>query len=316
MNKNIKIGLALGCGTARGFAHIGVLKVLEKEKIKINYLAGSSMGAIIAGIYSWCESASVLEQMARDFGFGKFARVANPSFSKSGIFDGKNIEKILKGFIGDITFADLKIPVSVVSTDICTGEEVIFTEGLLRKALRATVSLPGMFVPMPYKNTYLVDGGLANPIPANVVRKMGADVIIAVDVNRNVKKYTEFMRRKKEKPTADHNETFIQSLSSFFENWYRNASLLNIFPFRSKRPWTPNMIDVLLQTVYIAEEKIAISQLHDTPIDIILSPDMGHITMWDFNKAEDIIKLGEEAAYTAIDKIRSAVNSFAYSESS
>jgi len=306
-----KIGLALGCGTSRGLAHIGVIKILEKENIKIDYIAGSSMGSIVGGVYASGKAPEEMEKIALDFSIKKMIRIANPSFSRSGLFDGNSIERILKKIVGDITFSDLKIPFSVVCSDICTGEEVILKDGLLRKALRASASFPGLFVPVRNNNRFLVDGGLVNPVPANIVRRMGADIVIAVNVTRNVKNYTQFMRNKRESCADKPSKSESQDPSSFFK-MFDKANMdffpFNLFRLKKNELWTPNIFDILLQTVYIAEEKIAESQLHDTKIDVLLSPDFGHISMFEFNKAQYIIRQGELAALEAVPKIKQAIS--------
>ncbi|MEW6534680.1 MAG: patatin-like phospholipase family protein [Candidatus Auribacterota bacterium] len=302
MNSKKKVGIALGCGTARGFAHIGVLKVLEDENIPINYIAGSSIGAIVGTLYALGYGAYEIEKMASDFGLKRMAFVSNPSFSGSGLLEGRTIEKILKPIIGHRTFEDLKIPLKIVSTDICSGEEVIFTDGLLLKALRASASFPGLFVPMKYNNTYLVDGGLINPVPANIVKRMGAECVIAVDVTRNVKDYTRFMRQKKEKNIKT--ETDKDSTSNVSVNWLSSFDVL----LQRNKQWVPNIVNVLLQTVYIAEQKIADSQLHSTHIDVAISPDLGHFTMFDFKKAHQIIHCGEKAAKDKLPVLLNALS--------
>lgn len=295
MQKKLSLGLALGCGMARGFAHIGVLKALEQTGISVDFIAGSSMGALIGAAYATGYPVAEMEVQANKFGLKKFAAMAYPSFSRSGILDGKKIEKVLYPFIGDKTFEDCRIPINIVSTDICTGSEVIFSSGPLIPAIRASASSPGLFSPMKYNDMFLVDGGLINPVPANIVKRMGADIIIAVDVTRSVKSYTRFMRNKrgeKKKNDAKTSDKWTPS-SSFYDRI---------------KPWQPNIIDILLQTVYIAEEKIAHAQLHDIPIDIVLSPDFGHITMFDFNKSAEIISAGAQSAAAVLDKLKNLLH--------
>ncbi len=289
--KRQKIGIALGCGTARGMAHIGVLKVFDKENIPIDFISGTSMGAIVGAIYASGVPAIEIERFAVDFRLGK---IASPSFSKSGIFNGKSIEKVLKKFLGDKEFKDLKIPLSVVASDICSGDEVVFTEGNLIKALRASASMPGLFTPMPYKKTYLVDGGLLNPIPSNLLYNMGADITIAVSVNRNVRNYTQHKRDKK----IGYEENFL------VKNLFKEKSgILKFLRFGRQKKWSPNIIDVLLQAVYITGEKIAVSQMKTSHKDLLLSPELGDCSMIEFKKIKEIIKRGESAAYKALPDI-------------
>ncbi len=287
MRQRPKLGIALGCGTARGMAHIGVLKVFDKEKIPVDFISGASMGAIVGAIYASGVPAVEIEKFAVDFRLGK---VASPSFSKSGIFNGKSIERVLRKFLGDKEFKDLKIPLAVVASDICSGDEVVFRDGSLLKALRASTSMPGLFTPMPYKKTYLVDGGLLNPIPSDLLYEMGADLTVAVSVNRNVKNYTKHKRDKK-----------MEYKGNLVNNLFKKRK--GFFQFIKRKKWSPNIIDVLLQAIYITEEKIAVSRMKMTDKDLIISPELGDCSMIEFNKIKKIIKRGESSAYEALPKI-------------
>ncbi|MCE5286925.1 MAG: patatin-like phospholipase family protein [Pelosinus sp.] len=174
-----KIGLALGSGGLRGLAHIGVLKVLERENITIDYMAGCSMGSLIGGLYS---SGQTIENMI------KLARHLRPRFwldfvmPKMGVVAGDRIYETIKLLTQQKTFAELNIPLSIVATDIKQGKEIIFTEGSLAMAVRASISVPGIFIPFQYEDMLLVDGAVVNPTPMDIVRSMGADIVIAVDL--------------------------------------------------------------------------------------------------------------------------------------
>jgi NTE family protein len=188
-----KVGVALGGGSARGLAHIGVLRVLERERIPIDMVAGTSMGAMIGAVYARDKDSARLEELALETGLKRFPFLADLSLSRTGLLKGRRIEKTLKTLLGDVTFSDLKIPFACVATDINTGEEVVIREGSVWEGVRASGSLPVIFAIAKMGGRHLVDGGLVNPVPVNVLKTMGADFIIAVNVmrNRNVKQSTE-----------------------------------------------------------------------------------------------------------------------------
>ncbi|MFH0839430.1 MAG: patatin-like phospholipase family protein [Candidatus Omnitrophota bacterium] len=178
--KKKKVALVLGGGSARGMAHIGVLKVLQIENIKFDLVVGTSIGAFIGANYALGNDIEGAEKLAL-----KFKTAENLDFiipPTMGLIRGNKIYGIIKSMLGDNTFSDLKIPLAIVATDIENGEEVVFTEGPLCDAVRASCSYPGIFVPQRIGGRLLVDGGIVNTVPVSIARQMGADIVVAVDV--------------------------------------------------------------------------------------------------------------------------------------
>jgi len=176
-----KVGLALSSGAARGFAHIGVLTVLEKEGIPIDMIAGASMGALVGAVYAQGKDVGQVKNLAIEWGAKRFSLLTDPALPKTGLIRGRRIEDMLKSIIGDIEFGDLRMPFACVATDINTGEEVVIKHGLVREGVRASISIPVLFTVAKWENRYLVDGALVNPVPVNVLKSMGADFVIAVN---------------------------------------------------------------------------------------------------------------------------------------
>lgn len=175
-----KIGLALGSGGARGFAHIGLLKVLNSEGIKIDYIAGSSMGALIGCFYASGSDLELLQKVSLQFKRKYFMDLTVP---RLGFVAGKRIEEYIRLFTKNQNLEDLEIPLAVVATDIERGERVVFTKGPVYEAVRASISVPGVFVPKRINGKLLVDGGVVDRVPVSVVKEMGADIVIASDVS-------------------------------------------------------------------------------------------------------------------------------------
>ena len=188
-----KVGLALSGGAARGLAHIGVLEVLQEEEIPIDMIAGTSAGAVAGAIYAWNQDLSQIKKDALESKWKQLSLI-DPSLFKGGLIKGRKISNLLTSYIGgDIKFHHLKIPFACVATDIDTGEEIVIDSGSVPEALRASISIPGIFTAAKREGRYLVDGGLTTPVPANVVRKMGADFVIAVNVTPDA---TDRIKRK------------------------------------------------------------------------------------------------------------------------
>ncbi|HSU79755.1 MAG TPA: patatin-like phospholipase family protein [Candidatus Angelobacter sp.] len=174
------IGLALGSGGAKGFAHIGIIKVLAEAGIPIDYIAGSSMGALVAACYGVGHEWDRMEQMALSF---KRTHYLDFTIPKMGFITGKKITDLIRVITYQKKFEDCRIPVKLVATDLLSGERVVFDQGYLFKAVRASLSIPGIFVPVRWGGRIFVDGGVVDRVPTQIVRDMGADLVISVDVS-------------------------------------------------------------------------------------------------------------------------------------
>ncbi len=267
-NRKKKIGLALSSGAARGLAHVGVLQVLQEEGITIDIIAGTSAGAVMGAVYASGQDTSRMIEHALDADWKKMAPLIDPSFPKTGFIKGKKITRLLSGFLGgDIEFSALRIPFACVATDINTGEEIVIDSGRVLEALRASISIPGIFTVVKREGRHLVDGGLTTPVPVNVVRRMGADFVIAVNVNPDV---SVRMGESGQKRARAHKD--------------------------------PNIFQVMIQSVYITTYSLAQGNLKAA--DVIIEPDLSNIGAGDFHKAAELIKHGQEAARKAIPEIK------------
>ncbi|MGI6576259.1 MAG: patatin-like phospholipase family protein [bacterium] len=175
-----KVGLALSAGALRGFCHLGVLQVLDAEGIPVDYIAGSSIGALIGAFYAAGFDMSFLSRIAKHL---RLRHIVDPTFPRQGFLLGQKINDFLRLFFRDTTFEQLKVPLAVVATDLRYGKEVVFKEGSVIDAIRASIAIPGIFAPVYQNDQVLVDGGLVNRVPVSIVREMGADIVIAVKIN-------------------------------------------------------------------------------------------------------------------------------------
>ena len=263
-----KVGLALGSGAARGLAHIGVLEVLEKEGIPIDMIAGVSAGAAIGALYAQGKDASLIKSLALDLSWKRLASLADLALPKTGFIKGRKIRDLLALFLGgDIKFSDLKIPLACVATDIITGEEVVISHGSVLEGIRASISIPALFTLVKWKGRYLVDGGLVNPVPVSVVKRMGADVVIAVNVIPDV---------------ADRAHRADKEQTEGFKE--------------------PNIIHIIMQSIYIGTYSLVRSSLEGA--NIVIEPRVAHIGSGDFHHAQEHILQGELAAQESIPEIK------------
>ena len=188
--KRKKIGLALGSGGLKGFAHVGVIKVLEENNIPIDFIAGSSIGALVGGLYAANKDIKQLEEIIFTTDVKKGLGLLDPRLSK-GLLRGRKIEEFVNHYLYRKNFDDLKIPLAVVATNLRTGEAEIIQNGDLSSAIRASISVPIIFQPIKREGKLLIDGGMTMPIPIKVLKQMGADIVIAVNL------YNAFERPKR-----------------------------------------------------------------------------------------------------------------------
>ncbi len=184
-SKRPKIGLALGSGGARGLAHIGVIKVLEENNIPIDFIAGSSIGAMAGGLYAAGLTMKKIEEIALSTDWRRvFSVLSDPSLKK-GLIGGKKLKTFIESYIDGKKFEDCKIPFVAVATDLKTGEIVILDKGKIAQAVRASISIPLIFKPIEINGRTLADGGLSAPVPVEIARNMGADIVIAVNLDKH-----------------------------------------------------------------------------------------------------------------------------------
>ena len=175
------VGIALGSGGARGFAHLGALKVLQEENIRVDLIAGSSMGALVGSFYAMGHDMDRLYKIATAFKRKYYLDFTVP---KMGFVSGNRVKELIRMFTQNKNIEELDIPLSIVTTDLEKAEKVVLTSGPISDAVRASISIPGIFVPEKVNGRLLVDGGVVDRVPASVAKEMGADIVIAIDVSQ------------------------------------------------------------------------------------------------------------------------------------
>jgi len=317
--KGLKIGLALGGGSARGLAHVGVILALEAYNIPIDIIAGTSIGSVVGSLYAAGASIDQLEEAALSIKKSKTLFLIDLVLPHSGLISGERIEEMLNDlFLEDKTFADLKIPFAAVATEIESGAEVILNQGKVIDAVRASISIPGIFTPVKYENYYLVDGGVVNPVPVDVVKMMGADIIIAVSLAK-ISPYTAVMMIDKE--TGHLKE--VENLEDLRINKGENPKFKDtegIIPLAEEEKGFlkqkienvkskfegPNLIEIISQSNDIMESKITDQSLEGA--DVLIVPfGIKEMKFFDFDEAEMLIKGGIMATLINIPEIKRAI---------
>ena len=307
MYKHKKIGLVLGSGSARGWAHIGAIEAIEEAGIPIHCVAGTSIGAFIGAVYATGDLAS-LKEFALQMDWKKVISYFDVVFPKSGFMDGKKVHELFSIHTDAKTFDDFKIPVKMIATELKTGKKVVIDSGNIIEGIRASVSVPGIFTPVKREGKWLVDGGLVDPIPVSAVRNMGADFVIAVDLNsdRVSHDYKPIKKLAKEKtPNKKRNELMARIAAKY--NSAEKAVKSQINRRFSNTEKSPNILDVMGTSLGIMQEQISRINLAMDPPDILIQPRLGDLKMFDFDQAERSIYEGYTQAKFQIDNINSVL---------
>jgi len=304
MGSEKKVGLALGSGGARGAAHVGVLKVLEREGIKVSAIAGSSIGAMVGGAYAAGIPLSRIEEEWMTTSRTRLFRSFLPTFPRAGLSSGAGLRRYLREILGDVRIEELPIPFAAVATDLDTGEPVVLRKGPLVEAIRASTAIPGIFQPGRWEGRLLVDGGLVEPLPIRVCRELGADIVIAVDTNPAPKPTTPEARQ----PWALLSQTLQQGLRR--RPWIP-ASLAEVLHeyVRGKpiiRP-LPGIFEVLNQSVALLVQEVLRLKLLLDPPEIYIRPQFRGEQS--YLRAKENIQAGEEAMAQALPKLYELLHS-------
>ncbi len=287
--QDFTVGLALGAGAAKGFAHIGVLDALEQAGIRIDMIAGSSMGAIIGGGYAAGLSVDSLSNVALTSNWLDVLNLLDPVFPTRGFIDGEKIHSFLNHLYGNQNIQDLAIPFSATTVDILKGDLFVLNEGNLATAVRASSSIPIIFNPMANKEQVLVDGGMIDPVPIDVVRSMGADYIIAVNVlafpeGNTEKKAFTYMNADQLK-----NSRSTWRIPRAHEAWYTAGK--------------PNLAEIAHETVILSMALIAANQIELAKPDMVINVSTG-LAAWNFLEAEIAIQKGYDVTIASLEQAK------------
>lgn len=280
-----KIGLALGSGSSRGWSHIGIIKTLSEIGIEPDIICGTSIGALVGAAYV-SNNLDKLEQWVRSLSKLDTAKFFEINTSLTGFVNTDRFHKFLnRNVAGDeVVIEKLEKQFASISTDLETGREIWLTEGPLVQAVWASISLPGLFPAIRNNNRWLVDGGLVNPVPVSVCRAMGADIVIAVNLNGDIVGKHFNVQEEKAEPEKSSSE-FASLIREYTDSLFSS--------FRESDE-TPSVFDAIASSVNIAQDRITRSRLAGDPPDIILSPKLSHIGLLEFYRANEAISEGRD----------------------
>lgn len=300
-----RIALVLGSGAARGWAHIGVIRELAELGIQPDIVTGASVGSIVAGAYA-SGNLDVFEDWVSGLGRVDIIRLLDAKMTGGGFLQGKSLMSAIKKQIGDPDIAELNIPYACVATELSTGREVWLREGSLLDACRASIALPGLFAPSRLATgNLLVDGGLVNPVPVSLARAMGANVVIAVNLNGDLIGRHFFIHGTDETTSEEESERLlaeIEEKDSVVAKWAAKMKTgfgirldSYISSLRKKESPDPGLFDVIAGSVDIMQDRITRSRMAGEPPDIHITPRLHHIGLMDFDRAQESIPEGRKA---------------------
>ena len=303
------VALVLGSGSSRGWAHIGAIEALEEEGIPIDFISGCSVGSYVGAIYASGSLAS-LKDFVLSMDGQKVFSYFDVVFPRSGLLDGtKKVAELFSMHTAVQRFSELNIPVMMVATDLQRGEKVVLRSGNLLQALRATMSVPGLFAPARVKGRWLVDGGIVDPVPVGVARATEADVVIAVDLNSGIvsRRMKTPKKNEVEKPVPEEpkfKSELLTKLTDYYETAESNfKNKINELLGRDAN--MPDIIDTVMTSINIMQERITRINLAVEPPDILIQPRLGALKMMDFHQVKSAIEEGYIGVKEKMEDIKS-----------
>ncbi len=283
-----KIGLVLGGGSARGWAHIGVIRALTEEGIRPDIVCGSSVGALVGAVYVE-DRLDDFEDWVRSLSWKAVLTLLDPGW-RGGLLSGLKLFESLSGRFIRKSFDELEIPFGVVATDLWTGREVWLREGKVADAIRASVAMPGLFKPVWREDRFLVDGAVVNPVPVSLARAMGADIVIAVDLG------SDLLGRPLAPEPAGHPGW-----------WSRLVRSKDALVEATHLPPMPSMVGVVNTAINVMQVRIARSRLAGEPADVLIAPRLGRLGLLDYHKGGIAIEEGHAAVQRMLPMLRQAL---------
>lgn len=294
-----RIGLALGGGSARGWAHVGVIRALEQAGVRPDLVCGTSVGALVGAAYAAGELER-FEQWLLGLRIADVLSFMDVRLS-GGVIKGERLMEFFRRNFIDRPVEKLDLPFAAVATALHTGAEVWLREGSTVDAVRASIGLPALFTPVLHEGRVLVDGGLVNPVPVSLARAMGAEVVIAVDLSSDI-----LGRRLREEPEPEAEQESGAEVS----DWRRKLQeqLGALMPERAdEEPPLPSMLDVVASSINIMQVRISRSRMAGDPPDVIVAPRLAKLGLMDFHRAKEAIEEGERAVEAALPSLKAVV---------
>jgi NTE family protein len=296
----LKMGLALGGGAARGWSHIGVMRVLEREGIVPDVIAGSSVGAVVGGCYA-AGKLYELEEFAKSLTKRRVMGLLDFHITGSGLIAGDRLRRLLEHDLADLRIEKLPMRFATIATELGTGHEIWITRGPLVEALRASYALPGVFDPVKLGGRWLMDGAIVNPIPITTARALGADLVICVNLNGDIRvRGTVIQSHSAE---LDTNDEIIEAATEERRRWSMFNPLDAAGRLRTRRNDAPGIASVMVDAFNITQDRIARSRLAGDPPDVMITPKLAPVGLFEFHRAAECIEFGRQATERVLPDI-------------
>ncbi len=281
-----KLGLALGSGASRGWSHIGVIKALERMGLKPHVVTGCSIGAIVGAAYA-AGNLQILEDWVLSLGKREVAGFFDLNWRLNGLINAGRLRAVLAQYVAaeEILIESLDTEFATVSTDLASGREIWFTDGKVLDAIMPSIALPGLFVPVHRDNRWLVDGGLVNPVPVSLCHALGAELVIAVNLNGDIVG-KHLAPKKREQNSGNEALNNIIGVIKGYSN--------NLFDTVDKPKPAPGLMDIVASAINITQDRITRSRMAGDPPDILLAPQLARIGLLEFDRAAETIAEGEQ----------------------
>ncbi|MFO1422991.1 MAG: patatin-like phospholipase RssA [Candidatus Competibacteraceae bacterium] len=297
LTRKPRLGIALGSGSARGWAHIGVLRALEQAGIVPDVVSGTSIGALVGAAYA-SNALGRLEEWVAQIDWWDIIRYMDV---RLGGVEGERLMRAFRERVEDAPIETLPKPFGAVATDLQTGREVWFQEGSLLEAVRASIALPGLFSPVRHQGRWLVDGGLVDPLPVSLCRALGADRVIAVNLNGDIVG-KHFSGRP---PRLAAPSPLLARLSAGLQAMLGND---NRAKDEAEEDEPPGLFDVMAGSINIMQDRITRARMAGDPPDVVLAPRLAHLGLMDFDQAEQAIAAGMECVRLHLPLLRNVLN--------
>ncbi|PKH26865.1 patatin family protein [Enterobacterales bacterium CwR94] len=290
--REIRIGLALGAGAAKGWAHIGVIKALERAGIKADVVAGSSVGALVGGAWA-THRLGVMEKWVRSFSYWDVLRLMDLSWRRGGLLRGERVFNHVRSIITETDIQACQHRFGAVTTNLSTGRELWLTEGDLHMAIRASCSMPGLLPAIRHNGYWLVDGAVVNPVPVSLTRALGADIVIAVDLQHDAHLMQQDML----------SVTPQEALPEPATDW-RGRIKQRLTQLAPKREYvTPGAMQIMSTSIQVLENRLKRHRMAGDPPDVLIQPYCPQISTLDFHRADEAIAAGKLAVEKKMDEL-------------
>jgi NTE family protein len=306
--KELKLGLALGSGAARGWAHLGVIRALEEMDLKPHIVCGASIGSLVAAAWA-SRQLDVLEPWVRKLRWLDVLSLFDTTFGRGGFIEGNKLMNTIAGLLEDQPIESLECAFGAVATDLNTGGEVWLRSGSMLDAVRASSGLPGLFVPVNKNGRWLIDGGVVNPVPVSLCNALGADFVIAVNLNTDALDIHRHGSQGKDTEPEEAQQSDEKEAAKENELLERLGEMMgNLIPSKDRgkaasEAVEPSLLEVLAGTIDIMQDRITRSRMAGEPPAVQICPRLGHMQIMDFHRADVAIEEGRRAVTRAHDDL-------------